>query len=160
MSKRLTFSSLVKFGSKKRSTERRKSKIFFLLDSLCTRQLYLGCDWSTEEKWLPAESAGNGKLAISAPVTYCPDLIRSGIRDISGARGGHFDAKIELINKVKSDLSGIMHRLYVSCSSHHYIWNPWAFVPGFCPLFSVFLRDRLIKTIMAARKENKSSFNR
>ena len=59
MSKRLTFSSLVKFGSKKRSTERRKSKIFFLLDTLCTRQLYLGCDWSTEEKWLPAESAGN-----------------------------------------------------------------------------------------------------
>ena len=157
MSKRLTFSSLVKFGSKKPSTERRKSKIFFLLDSPCTRQLYLGCDWSTETM---ATGGKRGKLAISAPVTYCPDLIRGGIRDISGARGGHFDARIELINKVKSDLSGIMHRLYVLCSSHHYIWNPWAFVPGFRPLFSVFLRDRLIKTIMATRKENKSSLNR
>ena len=79
----------------------------------------------------PKKNGGKrGKLAI-----------RGGIRDISGARGGHFDAMIELIIKVKSDLSGIMHRLYVLCSSHHYIWNPWAFVPGFCPgLSSAFLR--------------------
>ena len=79
----------------------------------------------------PKKNGGKrGKLAI-----------RGGIRDISGARGGHFDARIELINKVKSDLSGIMHRLYVLCSSHNYIWNPWAFVPGFCPgLLSAFLR--------------------
>ena len=110
MSKRLTFSSLVKFGSK---------NAVFLLDSLCTRQLVSWFDWSTEEKWLPA--AKRGKLAISAPVTYCPDLIWGAIRGISGARGGHFDARIELINKVKSDLSGIMHRLYVLCSSDHYI---------------------------------------
>ena len=69
MSKRLTFSSLVKFGSK---------NAVFLLDSLCTRQLYLVCDRSTAGK--------RGKLAISAPVTYCPDLIQGAIRGISGAR--------------------------------------------------------------------------
>ena len=48
-------------------------------------------------------------------------LLWGAIRGILGARGGHFDARIELINKVKSDLSGIMHRLYVLCSSDHYI---------------------------------------
>ena len=41
-----------------------------------------------------------------------------------------------------------------------YEWNPWAFVPGFRQLLSVFLRDRLIKTMMETRKENKYSFNR
>ena len=124
MSKRLTFSSLVKFGSKKRSTERRRSKIFFLLDSLCTRQPYLGCDWSTKEKWLPAESAA---LAISAPVTYCPNLTRVAIRGISGARDGHFDARIELINKVKSDLSGIMHMHTRGLSSRAFVrFSPYS----------------------------------
>ena len=144
MAKRLTFSSLVKFGSKKRSTERRKSKIFFLLDSLCTRQLYLGCDWSTEEKWRKARETGYpgrhpGHFRRSGRPFWCNDW-------------------------AYNQSSGIMHRLYILCSSHHYIWNPWAFVPGFCPgfrpLFSVFLRGRLIKTIMESRKENKSSFNR
>ena len=156
MSKRLTFSSLVTFGSKKIYWKQEKQNIFpprLILYASAVSWL-----WLVNRRKM-ATGGKRGKLAISAPVT-CWTSTGEAIRDISGARGGHFDARIELINKVKSDLSGIMHRLYVLCSSHHYIWNPWAFVPGFRPLFSVFLRDRLIKTIMETRKENKSSFNR
>ena len=58
--------------------------MIFLLDSLCTRQLYLGCDWSTEEKWLPAESAGNWLSRLQSPIPI--------VRTSSGEASGTFQA--------------------------------------------------------------------